>query len=110
MAFLMDGMLSNKLSNDQRKRFVLKRKPFLVIARALYRREADQFIRKCAPKEEQKVVLQEAHESSSGGHFSGEITGRKILQAGLWWPLLLKDAHTFAKECFICQRMGQPSS
>ena len=35
--------------------------------------------------------------SDQGGHFLGEITGRKIFQAGLWWPSVLKDAHDFAK-------------
>ena len=55
-------------------------------------------------------MLQEAHFGVAGGHFSGEITGRKIMQAGLWWPLLLRDAHTFAKECVQCQNLGQPTN
>ncbi|MCO5594436.1 hypothetical protein L7F22_048466 [Adiantum nelumboides] len=69
--------------------------------------EQIKIIHRCVPDEEQKAVLQEAHWGSVGGHFSGEIPGRKILQAGLWWPLLLKDAYTFAKECVQCLKMGQ---
>ena len=66
---------------------------FLVIASALYRRGKDQVIRRCVLDFEQKVVLKEAHQSPVGGHFSGEITSKKILQAGLWWPTMFKDAH-----------------
>lgn len=54
--------------------------------------------------------MQESHFGVAGGHFSGEITGRKIMQADLWWPLLLRDAHTFAKECVQCQKLGQPTN
>ena len=52
---------------------------------------------------EQSTILQEAHYGSAGGYFSGDITGKKILQAGLWWPTVLKGAHEFAKSCVLCQ-------
>lgn len=110
LMFLTDGVMPNQFSTDQRRKFALKSKPFLVIAGALYRKGVDQIIRRCVDEEEQKLVLQEAHQGVSGGHFSGEITGRKILQAGLWWPTVLKDAHTFAKECVWCQREGRPTN
>ena len=110
LQFLTEGVLPTDMSTDQRKKFALKSRPFLIIAGALYRRGADQIIRRCVPEEEQKAVLQEAHFGVVGGHFSGEITGRKIMQSGLWWPLLIRDAHTFAKECVQCQKLGQPTN
>ncbi|WP_139158387.1 integrase, partial [Enterobacter cloacae complex sp. GF14B] len=39
-----------------------------------------------------------------GGNFSGELTARKVLQSGYWWPTLFKDASLFAKGCDECQR------
>ena len=53
-------------------------------------------------------MLREAHNGDAGRHFSREITGRKIMQAGLWWPFVLRDAHKYSKECLQCQKMGQP--
>jgi hypothetical protein len=44
----------------------------------------------------------------AGGHYVGEVTARKVWQSGLWWPMVLRDAHLFAKECDVCQRTGQP--
>lgn len=84
LTYLIDGALSNQLTVDQRRKFVLKSKPFLIIAEALYRRGIGQIIRRCVPDEEQSAVMREAHYGDSGGHFSGEIRGKKILQAGLW--------------------------
>ena len=35
--------------------------------------------------------------------------GQEIWQSGLWWPTTLKDAIRYAKECDLCQQMGQPT-
>ncbi|MCO5587376.1 hypothetical protein L7F22_041325 [Adiantum nelumboides] len=49
---------------------------------ALYKKGIDQMIRRCVPEFEQSAVLQEAHYGQAGGHFPGDITGKKILQPG----------------------------
>ena len=76
----------------------------------MYRKGTDQIIRRWVPEEEQKAVLQEAHQGIAGGHFSKEIIGRKILQAELWWPTVLKEAHNYAKQCLWCQKEGRPDN
>ena len=61
------------------------------------------------PEHEKNRILMEAHQGITGGHEAAEITKRKILQAGLWWPTMSKDAHFFTKNCDLCQRLGQPT-
>jgi len=39
------------------------------------------------------------------GHYQGEKTMGKVLQAGLWWQALYKDAAKFVKKCNECQRV-----
>ena len=46
------------------------------------------------------------HNSPCGGHYSGEKTATKVLQSGVFWPTLFKDAHEHASHCGQCQRMG----
>ena len=53
-------------------------------------------------------MLIEAHTGSYGGHFSGDLTSRKIFQSGLWWPTIIRDSHQFGKVCDKCQRDGYP--
>jgi hypothetical protein len=34
------------------------------------------------------LILQGGHSDLAGGHFAGNVTARKVLQAGYWWPIL----------------------
>ncbi|KAG7578973.1 Retrotransposon gag domain [Arabidopsis thaliana x Arabidopsis arenosa] len=65
----------------------------------------------CAVKEESfheevQGVLEHCHGSAYGGHFATFKTVQKVLQAGLWWPSMFKDAYGFIAKCDPCQRMG----
>jgi hypothetical protein len=40
-----------------------------------------------------------------GGHFATDISTKKILDAGYWWPILFKDIHDFCKSCDSCQKI-----
>jgi hypothetical protein len=44
-------------------------------------------------------VLKELHEGVAGGHFVANITAKKILDVGYWWPTLFKDTHEFCRSC-----------
>ena len=54
-------------------------------------------------------ILNHCHTLASGGHFGGNRTDAKVLQAGFYWPTLFKDAHQFVSTCDKCQRMGSIS-
>ena len=34
---------------------------------------------------------------------------QKVLIAGLWWPIVHKDAKEFSRNCDVCQRTRKPS-
>ena len=75
----------------------------------LYHKGSDDIWRRAVHQFEKDTILWEAHYSVAGGHYAGEATTRKIWQSGLWRPTLKRDAHTFCKQCDLCQRMGQPN-
>jgi hypothetical protein len=58
---------------------------------------------------ERPDILWECHSGVVGGHVGGKETTRKILQEGLWWPTMFKDAKEYAWACDVCQRVGKPS-
>ncbi|KAL4324503.1 hypothetical protein GQ457_11G026440 [Hibiscus cannabinus] len=66
-------------------------------------------IRRCIPEEEQQMVLEQCHSAPYGGHFSGNRTAAKVLQSGLYWPTLHRDAQLFCQQCDRCQRTGNIS-
>ena len=47
----------------------------------MFRRGADQIIRRCVPETEQTEILDKCHASPYGGHLAGEMTAHKILQS-----------------------------
>ncbi|XP_076902845.1 uncharacterized protein LOC143557724 [Bidens hawaiensis] len=61
----------------------------------LFKIGADQMIRRCIPEEDVRSVLEYAHSSACGGHFSGQKTARKVLTSGFYWPTLFRDAHEY---------------
>jgi hypothetical protein len=54
-------------------------------------------------------ILWECHSVVAGGHIGGKTMTQKVLQAGLWWETLFKDAKVYARLCDVCQRVGNPS-
>ena len=52
------------------------------------------------------MILQELHKGNAGGHFSQDITVRKVLDTGYWWPTLYKDTYQYCQTCHECQKTG----
>ena len=73
----------------------------------LFRRGADQIIRRCVLEAEQAGILDKCHASSYGEHFAGDKTTQKILQTGFYLPTPFKDYSEYVKHCDKCQRMGK---
>ncbi|XP_070028654.1 uncharacterized protein [Nicotiana sylvestris] len=58
---------------------------------------SDKMIWRCIPEKDQHSILQACHASPYGGHFGGIQTAAKVLESGLYWPTLFKDAHAWVK-------------
>ncbi len=50
------------------------------------------------------TILQELHSGIGEGHFSLDITVKKILDANYWWPTINRDVHKFCQTYDLCQR------
>ncbi|GJS34759.1 reverse transcriptase domain-containing protein [Tanacetum coccineum] len=46
---------------------------------------------------------------SDGGHYGPNITAKKVLDSGFYWPTIIKEAHTLVRLCEACQRTGNIS-
>ena len=106
--YLKTGELPAGWPLKKKKALVIKARNYTWAANALYKLGKDGVLRRCVAVAERVALLEEAHEEDSGGHMAGEVTARKILQAGYWWETLFKDAQEWVKSCDICQRIGKP--
>ncbi|RDX97544.1 Retrovirus-related Pol polyprotein, partial [Mucuna pruriens] len=71
----------------------------------LWRLCSDQIIRRCIPKAKINSVLQLCHAAPGGGHYSTQ-TARKVLDYGLYWPTIFRNAYQFASTCDKCKKIG----
>jgi len=54
----------------------------------------------CFTTLEAQIVLKELHMLE--GHFVADITTKKILDVGYWWPILFKDTYEFCRSYDNC--------
>jgi hypothetical protein len=57
----------------------------------------------------ESLILAEAHEGITGGHYTGKETMQKVLRDGLLWPTLHIDAKDYHRAYDVYQRVWKPS-
>ncbi|KAL4297029.1 hypothetical protein GQ457_12G014460 [Hibiscus cannabinus] len=107
--YIVSGVIPHQLNYQGKKRFKYNAKGYFWDEPYLFKQCADQIIRRCIPEEEQQQVLEQCHSAPYGGHFGGNRTAAKVLQSGLYWPTLHRDAQIFCQQCDKCQRTGNIS-
>ena len=105
--FLKTQKLPDTLNKHDRRKVRINSRHFALIGERLYRRGVDQVLRRCVEPSEIPAILSACHDSACGGHFSGTLTGQKVLQAGYYWPTLFRDCHDYVKRCDACQRYAR---
>nr|GEV69062.1 reverse transcriptase domain-containing protein [Tanacetum cinerariifolium] len=69
----------------------------------------NQIIRRCVDGHEAIDILKACHKGPTGGHHGGNLTAKKVFDAGFFWPAIYRDAHAMIKSCNTCQRQGKNS-
>ena len=81
--FLTTLKLPEDGTKEERRKIRVNSKHFAVLENRLFRRGADTLLRRCMSKGEVPTILGVCHDSACGGHFSSQLTGQKILRAGI---------------------------
>ncbi|RDX72986.1 gag-pol, partial [Mucuna pruriens] len=61
---------------------------------------------KCIPEAEINSVLQLCHAAPRGGHCGATRTGKIVLDCGLYWPTIFRNAYQFVSHYNKCQKDG----
>ncbi|RDX91872.1 hypothetical protein CR513_26071, partial [Mucuna pruriens] len=72
----------------------------------LWRLCNNKVISRCILDGEINSVLQFCHSAPGGGHYGSTRTVRKVLNCGLYWPTIFRDAHHFVSAYEQCQKAG----
>jgi hypothetical protein len=107
--FLSTRIAPTEYTIPQKKQLVVRAADVSLIVGQIYKMGSDEILKRCVMEIERPMILEESHEGIVGGHYVGKETVQKVLQVGLWWPMLHRDAKKYARACDVCHRVGKPS-
>jgi hypothetical protein len=77
--FLSTGMAPSEYTIPQKKQLVVRAAYFSLIVGHLHKMGPDEILRRCVMETEHPLILAEAHEGITGGHYAGKATAHKVL-------------------------------
>ncbi|GJY38811.1 reverse transcriptase domain-containing protein [Tanacetum coccineum] len=63
---------------------------------------SDGMIRRYISGPETQTILDQCHYRPTGGHYEPNITAKKVIDSGFYWPTIIKEAHTLVRLCEAC--------
>ncbi|GJS64353.1 reverse transcriptase domain-containing protein [Tanacetum coccineum] len=66
-------------------------------------------MRRCVYGPETHTIFDQCHHGPTGGHYGRNVTAKKVLDSGFYWPTIIKEAHTLVRLCKACQKTGNIS-
>lgn len=82
---------------------------YQLIVGCMYKLDTNGILQRCVLEHERSLILLQSHEAVARGCYERKDTKHNILNVGLWWPALLKDAKDFFQNYNVSQKVGKPS-
>ena len=93
--YLKTGTFPPSMTKEAPKCLAYRAIPFQLVQGKLYRRGKDSKLRQVISETQARMILKELHKGNASGYFFQDITVRKVLDAGYWWPTLYKDTYDY---------------
>ena len=98
--YIKDQVLPPGIKKDDAEavRIMCRSKNYVLVDDKLYKRGAGSgILMKCITAEEEKEILQEAHEGTCGNHAASRTLVGKVFRSGYYWPTALSNAELLVK-------------
>ena len=105
--YLVVSTIPHSFSKSKRTKLKCEAKYYIWEDPILWHVGSDQVIRRCVRDGEILYVVEFCHSSPFGGHYGTKRIGRKVLDCGLYWPTIFKDAQRVYENCEQCQRAAR---
>ncbi|MCO5586505.1 hypothetical protein L7F22_040445 [Adiantum nelumboides] len=104
--YILEGEFPKEFTAGQRRKLIKQASTFLWLEGALYQKGKDLVCRRVPSTNETPKILKGLHEEACGGHFSHELTLKKVLLAGYVWPSMHADVQHWCRSYHNCQVNG----
>ncbi|GJT19896.1 reverse transcriptase domain-containing protein, partial [Tanacetum coccineum] len=107
--YLVGDIIPKGMTYQQKNKFFSDLKHYFWEEPYLFKVCSDGMIRRCISGPETQTILDQCHHGPTGGHYGPNITAKKVLDSGFYWPTIIKEAHTLVRLCEACQKTGNIS-
>ncbi|GKA15569.1 reverse transcriptase domain-containing protein [Tanacetum coccineum] len=97
------------ISSQQKNKFFKDVKHHFWDDPYLFKKCANQVIRRCVSGQEAIEILIACHSRPIGAHYGANYTTKKFFDSGFYWPIIYRDAHDLVTRCDTSQRQGKIS-
>ncbi|GJU17499.1 reverse transcriptase domain-containing protein [Tanacetum coccineum] len=102
--YLVGNIIPKGMTYQQKNKFFSDLKHYFWEEPYLFKVCSDGMIRRCISGPETRTILDQCHHGPTGGHYGPNITAKKVLDSGFYWPTIIKEAHTLVRLCDACQK------
>ncbi|GJU70079.1 reverse transcriptase domain-containing protein [Tanacetum coccineum] len=103
--YLMAEVIPKWMTYQQKNKFFSNLKHYFWEEPYLFKVCSDGVIRRCVSGSETRTILDQCHHGPTSGHYGPNVTAKKVLDSGFYWPTIIKEAHTLIQLCKACQKM-----
>ncbi|GJV34653.1 reverse transcriptase domain-containing protein [Tanacetum coccineum] len=107
--YLVADIIPKGMTYQQKNKFFSDLKHYFWEESYLFKVCSNGMIRRCVSGSETRTILDQCHHGPTGGHYGPNVTAKKVLDSGFYWPTTIKEAHTLVRLCEACQKMGNIS-
>ncbi|GJX82347.1 reverse transcriptase domain-containing protein [Tanacetum coccineum] len=107
--YLVGDIIPKGMTYQQKNKFFSDLKHYFWEEPYLFKVCSDDMIRRCVSGPETRTILDQCHHGPTGGHYGPNVTAKKVLDSGFYWPTSIKEAHTLVQLCEACQKTGNIS-
>ncbi|GKB40875.1 reverse transcriptase domain-containing protein [Tanacetum coccineum] len=93
--YIVGKVVPPEWTPEKKKRFFSQVKNYFWDDPHAFRLCSDNVMRRCIAGSEILKILAHCHSGPTGGHHSASVTGRKVYEAGFYWPSIFRDAKEF---------------
>ncbi|GJY05487.1 reverse transcriptase domain-containing protein [Tanacetum coccineum] len=108
--YIVGKVVPPKWTPERRKQFFSQVRNYFWDEPYTFRLCPDNVMRRCVTVDEILEILTHCHSGPTRGHHNAFVTGRKVYEAGFYWPSIFKDAKDYVMKCDACQKSGNISS
>ncbi|GKD91813.1 reverse transcriptase domain-containing protein [Tanacetum coccineum] len=92
--YLVGDIIPKGMTYQQKNKFFSNLKHYFWEEPYVFKVCFDGMIRRCVSGPETRIILDQCHRGPTGRHYGLNVTAKKVLDSGFYWPTIIKEAHT----------------